>query len=848
MIYPLEARLPSTPDATSSELLDRFLDYLSEMNLDLYPAQEEAILALFDGQNVILNTPTGSGKSLVATALHFSSWARQRRSIYTCPIKALVNEKFFALCRLFGPKNVGMTTGDASVNPDAPILCCTAEILANIALRQGSSAPAQDIVMDEFHYYADRDRGVAWQVPLLTLDYSRFLLMTATLGDPKPFESLLHRKTGKETVTISSSDRPVPLDFKYSEEPLSEALNTLVTTGQAPIYLVNFTQQSAAEQAQSLLSMDYSSKEEKKAINEELKGYRFKSPYGKELARILRHGIGIHHAGLLPKYRLLVEKLAQKGLLKVISGTDTLGVGINVPIRSVIFTQICKFDGQKTTLLSVRDFQQISGRAGRKGFDDRGTVVVQAPEHVIENKQAESKTNDPKKLKKLKKKQPPTKGYVHWDEQTFQKLITSPPEALRSSFQVSHGMLLNILSRGDSGCQSMKQLLRDCQESDVLKQRHRKQAFRMFRSLLERKIVEFVPTESSATSKTVRVNFELQDDFSIFQSLAIWLLDSLALLDTTSPEYALDIITLVESIQENPRIILLRQVDRAKNLKMRELKERGVDFEERVALLEEVTYPKPNEQWIYDTFNAFVRDHPWLDAECIRPKSIAREMFEQYMSFDEYIKEYSLERAEGVLLRYLSQVYKGLSQSVPESFHTPEFLDVTSFFRAIVKNVDSSLIDEWENMGRSAEETLERSQRADEDDGALDITADLTSLTILVRNEVFKILRLISQGRYQKVVEEIDPSRPDGLPPWTAIELSKRIQPFFDEHGFLRTDGPSRHKSYFKINRSPAVWQIKQTLIDPEEVNNWLFSAELDWETTQQNQEVKLRHIDLLQE
>src|ERR1700678_2700875 len=209
-------------------LLGRFLEYVEGRRLQLYDAQESAILELFEEKNVILNTPTGSGKSLVAAALHFKAVAQGRRSVYTCPIKALVNEKFMALCREFGPDNVGVATGDASVNREAPILCCTAEILANIALRQGAAATVQEVVMDEFHYYADRERGVAWQAPLLTLPQARFLLMSATLGDTAFFETELTRLNGRGTTAISSQDRPVPLEFSYVETPLSQTLEALV--------------------------------------------------------------------------------------------------------------------------------------------------------------------------------------------------------------------------------------------------------------------------------------------------------------------------------------------------------------------------------------------------------------------------------------------------------------------------------------------------------------------------------------------------------------------------------------------------------------------------------------------
>src|SRR4051812_32225963 len=451
------------PDpADNDTLLGEFLGQIERSGLSLYPAQEAAILELYDEANVILNTPTGSGKSLVAAALHFKSLRQGKRSVYTCPIKALVNEKWLALCREFGPDNVGLSTGDASVNRDAPILCCTAEILANIALREGSLAPVHDVVMDEFHYYADRERGVAWQIPLLTLPQTRFLLMSATLGDTAFFEEELTRLNGRETITVSSRDRPVPLEFSYAETPLAQTLEGLVTGGKGPVYVVHFTQAEAAQSAQDFMSTNVCTREEKAAIAQALEGFKFSSPYGPEIRKWLRHGIGLHHAGLLPKYRVLVEQLAQRGLLKVICGTDTLGVGINVPIRTVLFTQLCKFSGQKTAILSARDFHQITGRAGRKGYDDCGWVVAQAPAHAIENLQLEQK--QAAGGKKFVKRKPPEKNYVNWDKQTFNRLIAAAPERLTSQFKVTHGMLLNVLSRPGDGCQAMQQLIARCHE------------------------------------------------------------------------------------------------------------------------------------------------------------------------------------------------------------------------------------------------------------------------------------------------------------------------------------------------------------------------------------------------
>src|SRR6201996_8217332 len=503
--------LPRDGRVANDVLLGRFLEYTEARGLQLYPAQEAAILELFEEKNVILNTPTGSGKSLVAAALHFKAIAQGKRSVYTCPIKALVNEKFMALCREFGPENVGLSTGDATVNRDAPILCCTAEILANIALREGADAKVHDVVMDEFHYYADRERGVAWQVPLLTLPQTRFLLMSATLGDTAFFETELTRLTGRPTVTVSSTDRPVPLAHEYSELPLAKTLESLVAAGRAPVYVVHFTQLEAAQSAQDFTSINVCTREEKAVIANALEGFKFSSPYGPEIKKWLRHGIGLHHAGLLPKYRVLVEQLAQKGLLKVICGTDTLGVGINVPIRTVLFTRLCKFDGQKTGILSARDFHQISGRAGRKGFDDKGWVVAQAPEHAIENLKLAGKAA--RDGKKTVKRQPPEKNFVNWDKNTFLRLISAPPERLTSRFQVTHGMLLNVLSRKGDGCAAMQKLIRDCHETPKQKKAHIQRAWQLFRPLIERKIVEFIPR--TADGSYLRVNVNLQEDFSM---------------------------------------------------------------------------------------------------------------------------------------------------------------------------------------------------------------------------------------------------------------------------------------------------------------------------------------------
>ncbi len=686
---------PDTP-LTSEQALESFLNYLLESEIEPYDHQENAILELYEGKNVILNTPTGSGKSLVAAAMQYRGLCLGRTSYYTVPIKALANEKFLSLCKLFGAENVGLITGDATVNPQAPVICCTAEILANLALRDGSQAPLHDIIIDEFHYYSDHSRGWAWQVPLLTLPQCRFLLMSATIGDPEFFIKELETLTDAPTALIQSDQRPVPLDFQYSTTILEETIAELVEKDRAPIYLVHFTQLAAAQTAQNLLSQNVSSKEDRKAIAEQLQEADFKSPYGKEMLRFLRAGVGLHHAGLLPKYRLLVEKLTQQGLLKVVCGTDTLGVGVNVPIRTVVFTQLCKYDGRETRILPVRDFKQIAGRAGRRGFDDQGYVISQAPAHVIENLKQEAKAAaNPAKKRKIVKKGPPERGYAHWDEATYRRLIDSPPEPLQSSFSISLSLILHVMSRKEEdGCVALRTLIDASHETATKQKKHRRTARTLFFKLLRGGIFTLLPPDEPSPAK-VSLNVDLQQDFSLNQALGLYLIDTLTYLDPEDNEFHLKLLSLIEAILENPDAILNAQLRLAREDAIAEMKEDGLNYDQRMEELEKITYPKPEADFIYNTFNEYCSQHPYLNAENIRPKSIAREVYEGHSSFADYIKSYKLEKSEAILLRHLSEVYKVLVQTIPPGFKNEDVLAIEEHLSSLVKDTDSSLVDEW---------------------------------------------------------------------------------------------------------------------------------------------------------
>ncbi|GLH72800.1 helicase [Geothrix limicola] len=821
--------LPAPAEATPDALLGAFLAYVETKRLALYPAQEQAVLELFEGKNVILNTPTGSGKSLVASALHFAALAAGRRSVYTCPIKALVNEKWMALCREFGPENVGLSTGDATVNRDAPILCCTAEILANMALSEGEEADVRDVVMDEFHYYADRERGFAWQVPLLALPQTRFLLMSATLGDTTFFESELTRLNGLPTVAVKSGDRPVPLAFSYSELPLSSTLETLLEEGKGPIYLVHFTQAEAAASAQDVSSLNVSTREEKTALAAEIGDFKFNSPYGPDLKRWLRVGIGLHHAGLLPKYRLLVERLAQNGLLKVICGTDTLGVGINVPIRTVLFTKLCKYGGQKTSILTARDFHQISGRAGRKGYDTVGYVVAQAPEHVIENLRLSQKPG-----KKFVKRPAPERNYAHWEKATFEKLQAASPERLVSRFQVNHGMLLNVLSRRGDGCAAMRGLIHDCHETEHQKAAHFRRGWQLFKTLVVRGIVEFQPPDEQG--RKLRVNADLQADFGMDETLSLYLLDTLPLLDRDSPEYALDLITLVESILEDPDFILRSQLHKLKGQAVAEMKMAGIEYEQRMEELEKLEYPKPLRDFIYSTFNEFSDKHPWVGQENIRPKSIVREMFESYLSFADYVRTYELQRAEGLLLRHINSTFKVLSKTVPDAAKTDEVREMEAYLGAMLRQVDSSLLDAWEQMQNPdfvrQEEAL---AMPGAEEAARDVTRDRKAFTAAIRAKLFAFLHACLAGEWDEALAglgaaaEAEPG--EGEAAWTPDRLKAAFAEYRATHDGPRLDPEGRNQRHTYVQPKPdeaGVWLVQQMLVDADELNDWVLEVDVD--------------------
>ncbi|MCK3770705.1 DUF3516 domain-containing protein [Microbacterium aerolatum] len=814
------ATLPDGSDADA--VYTAFVEWTESTGIQLYPAQDEAVIEIVSGNNLILSTPTGTGKSLVAIGAHFAALVEGRRSYYTAPIKALVSEKFFALVEIFGPDNVGMVTGDSSVNADAPIICCTAEILANIALRQGPDAEVGQVVMDEFHFYADPDRGWAWQVPLLTLPQAQFVLMSATLGDVTDLAEDLTRRTSRETAVVTGVERPVPLHFYYELTPIHETIEELLSTGQAPIYVVHFSQAAAMERAQALSSTKTATREQRDEIAVLIGEFRFTTAFGKTLSRFLRAGIGVHHAGMLPKYRRLVEQLAQRGLLRVICGTDTLGVGINVPIRTVLLTALTKFDGTRMRQLNAREFHQIAGRAGRAGYDTAGTVVAQAPEHESENAAAIKKAgDDPKKKRKLIRKKAPD-GFVSWGEPSFRKLVDAEPETLTSHMQITSAMMLNVIGRGGDVFGSMRALVYDNHEPRARQRLLALRALGIYRTLRESGIVEDGPDG-------IRLTVDLQPNFALNQPLSPFALAAFELLDPDAATYALDMISIVESTLDDPRAVLSQQEFLARGDAVAEMKREGIEYEERMELLEQITYPKPLEELLEQAFETYSSAQPWIRDFELHPKSVVRDMYERAMSFGEYVAFYKIARSEGVVLRYLSDAYRAASQTIPEELKNEDLRDLIEWLGELVRQVDSSLLDEWEELRSGTDNgmvDLAALKAADHVDEPIvppapkRLTANVRAFRTLVRNELFRRVQLAAREDVDALVE-LDPA-------FGADAWNDALDAYFAEHDEILTGADARSSKLLLLTEGTAQWTARQILDDPAGDHDWGITATID--------------------
>lgn len=830
-VLPVSTRLGSIAEkaydrgVSTDDAFEMFLDYQMECGVELWPHQEEACMALAMGDHVILGTPTGSGKSTVALWLAFLALATGQRMYYTAPIKALVSEKFFDFMKRLGRDNVGMITGDVSINSSASVICCTAEILANDALRYGDDANAAYVAMDEFHFFGDRDRGWAWQIPLLTLPYTQFLLMSATLGDTAPIAAKVEERTGRPVTTIADAPRPVPLEYLFADDTTLEGTVELaLRREEAPIYIVHFSQDEALKSAQSLASFGISSKEQRQAIKDAVTDGRFTTAFGKTLKRLLLMGVGVHHAGMLPRYRRTVEQLAQQGLLPVICGTDTLGMGINVPIRTVLLTALAKYDGTRVRRLNAREFHQIAGRAGRSGFDTQGTVIAQATKYDVERKRALAKAGgDPKKARKIKTSKPP-EGFVGWNEDTYRRLVDAAPEPLRPRMQVTHSIALAEVMQGGPAWQRTHDLVDASLQTDEQKEQLHKRVDEVFATLEAAGLIahESIPE----VGEDWYVCGEVPEGFALDQPLSPFLLASLELLDRESETYALDLISLVEATLEQPYQVLRAQEREARGAAIAAMKADGVEYDERMERLEEVTYPKPLEELLQAAFATYCESMPWaLDYE-LAPKSVLRDMVETASDFKTYIQRYGLSRCEGILLRYLSDAYHVLDRTIPPDAFDERLDDIVWWLGWLVQSIDSSLFDEWAGNDEAG------SQDAAAPVAEEAVVADRRAVTLLVRNALFARVRLAALEKTEELgALDADWGFPE--PRWREA-----LDGFFAEHEEILIDADARSAAYLDIDESPErsehVWHVRQIFLDSDADLDFRIEADLDLDASQE--------------
>lgn len=625
----------------------------------------------------------------------------------------------------------------------------------------------------------------------------------------------------------------MPLTYEYTLDPLEKTVELAFGKGETPIYVVHFSQDAALETANALASTGVSSKEQRAAIAEAIKGTKFTTAFGKILQRLLRTGIGIHHAGMLPRYRRLVEQLAQQGLLPVICGTDTLGVGINVPIHSVVLTALTKFDGTKMRKLRAREFHQIAGRAGRMGFDTEGLVIAEAPEFEIENAKALAKAgNDPKKLKKVKRKKAP-EGFVTWNENTFDKLIDAAPETLVPHMKITHSMVLNEVEQGGDARYRIDRLIDDSAQTPEQKERLHARADEIFQTLFDTNVIETEDRDDGG--KDYFMTVDMPDDFALDQPLSPFLLAALELLDPESDTYALDVISMVEATLEDPKQVLRAQERQARDEAMIRMKEDGLDYDERMDRLQEITYPKPLEDMLQAAFDEYRHDVPWANDYWLSPKSVVRDMVETASDFTGYIARYNIARSEGTLLRYLSDAYRALARTVPQEKRDEQLDDIISWLRVVVRSIDSSLVDEWENAGTDTDASEAAANLAAP--GAKQaVVEDRRGLTVLVRNAMFRRVQLMDLDKPDEL-GALDKDWGYGVHEWEDT-----LDDYYDEHEYVNIDAKARSGELFILDESKEnsehSWKVRQIIDDSDGDHDWAITGTVDLDTTQSSGEV----------
>ncbi|MBX2812767.1 MAG: DEAD/DEAH box helicase [Myxococcales bacterium] len=446
----------STEGDIELEFYDKFF---FSRDLEPYPVQEEAVGRIFAGDHVLITVPTGTGKTLMGKAALMRALRSGKCGIYTTPLRALTEEKFREFQEDFGEDNVGFATGDYKVNPEAPIQVVVAEILWNrIYGGRGERVPADVVVMDEGHYFNDLERGYVWEQSIIGLGPKcQLVILSATVGEPQSFCQWARVVRGVPLELVTSSERKVPLYHEWREDYLVETVKRLYASGDFPALIFSFGRALSYERARLLKSCPrFVNKEEQAEIVSRSDSILLPKGFGSELRSLLEHGIGIHHAGILPSYRRLVEELTADRLLKFVVTTETIAAGINLPAKRVIFPSLRKYIKGKARLLLPSEYHQMAGRAGRPQFDTEGIAIALGPEDIVQDFRKEVRdlkkrgalNIDESKVKRKyytrAKSEAKVKKDVIWDEESHRQLVEGQPEQLRSKTQITAEQILAI--------------------------------------------------------------------------------------------------------------------------------------------------------------------------------------------------------------------------------------------------------------------------------------------------------------------------------------------------------------------------------------------------------------------
>lgn len=706
---------------TDGELeLSFYEKFLWGRGLEPYPVQEQAISKILAGQSVLVTVPTGTGKTLMAKAALHAAMERNQRAIYTTPLRALTEEKYRELCGDFGEGYVGFATGDYKVNREAPIQVEVAEILWNRIVAEKHVSPADIVIMDEGHYFNDPERGYVWEQSIIGLDpRTQLVILSATVGRPEQFTHWVELTRRMPMALVESRERKVPLVHEFREDMMIDTVRELAHTGDVPAIIFVFGREQCFEVARLLKSCRrFTTDEEKVRVEAMCDAALLETGVAKELRALLTHGIGIHHAGILPRYKQLVEQLALERLIKFVVSTETIAAGINLPARTVVFPALRKFIKKEARLVTAAEYHQMAGRAGRPQFDDRGLAITLAPEEVVSDIKKKLKdaskrpAYDEAKVKRGVYAQAQAdakkRGDIVWTPEIHADLVKGEPAELRSKTKITAEQVLAIglpdltatTLPGDAAAQrmadaeaslppSMRLDIVTVIENLLLTERERKELHKVLAQLVANMKAIGVIDEHGHQVKGEMIR-ELQgmDGLLIYYILFNHQLEYIELRELV--EYLID------------HDIIQRQLDRkgedAKRewmrTKIREMRETNpqVSWEDVEAAWEKEFPRVPTKiELIHQEFSAQV-PHPELHGGK-KPKTTWAQLEDSGLTFLEFVDKHGLDHEEGNLFSYLVRVMN-FARKLHTAAHLTEFEDMAERVQRLLARVDVRLVDD----------------------------------------------------------------------------------------------------------------------------------------------------------